>query len=294
MSTASGWAAAGTLAGAPAAPAATRAALVQRRVILLGASNLSRGLAIAVDEARAALAAPLELLAAPGRGRSYKLESRFLGRVLPGILDSGLWTALEEAPPRPTWALLTDVGNDLAFGVESARILEWVGESLDRVERARGRAVESDPPGERGRTAITTLPLFNFEGLAPWKFAFWSRLFFPGRGLERERLLERARELDAGLRELARTRGLALVEARPEWYGADPIHVKLARRRDAWRGAFRAWGDGPAVPGSGGLLGLTGLESQLLPPQRRRLLGLERVHRQPCRRLRDGTSLALY
>ncbi|MCZ6542107.1 MAG: hypothetical protein O6768_00410, partial [Planctomycetota bacterium] len=86
------------------------------RVVLLGASNLTRGISRAVGIAQAILGTPLEVLIAMGHGRSYGQRSRVLGRSLPGIVDCGLWDALLHGSGRPTYALLTDIGNDVMYG----------------------------------------------------------------------------------------------------------------------------------------------------------------------------------
>jgi hypothetical protein len=193
-----------------------------RRVVLLGASNLTRGFGTAIEIARARLGAPLEVFAALGHGRSYGPEpSSFLYRTLPGIASSGLWARLAAEPPRPTHALVTDLGNDVAFGVAPARVAGWLAQALDRLAAAGARPV------------ITGLPIERLEALDPLWFAFWSRLFFPGRALERERVLAAARELEGTIESLTRARGLAFVPARPEWsrlFGIRRTRVQPAAR----------------------------------------------------------------
>jgi len=239
-------------------------------VILLGASNLTRGFGSVVSLARDRLGAPLEVFAALGRGRSYGTTSRFLGRTLPGIAGCGLWRALERAGEVPTRALFTDLGNDLAFGASPPEILTWVRACLDRVEGAR--------------VVVSGLPLPRLRRLSRWQFALWAGLFFPGRGLTMEHILSGAVELEAGLRELARERGLTLVESRGEWFGADPIHFARGRALEAWKAILASWGE--AEPAQ--------LAVPLPAPERRRVLGFERRRPQPGARLRDGTTISVY
>jgi hypothetical protein len=93
------------------------------RVVALGASNLTRGFHEVVSASRAAWGPDVQILAALGHGRSYGARSRLLTRRLPGILDSGLWPALEAMPAVPTRALVTDVGNDILYGYPPAQTL---------------------------------------------------------------------------------------------------------------------------------------------------------------------------
>jgi hypothetical protein len=65
------------------------------RIVALGASNLTRGFHTLVSAARTAWGPEIEILAALGHGRPYGGPSRFLVRGLPGILESGVWRALE-------------------------------------------------------------------------------------------------------------------------------------------------------------------------------------------------------
>ena len=131
------------------------------RVVLIGASNLSLAFPDVLDAARALWGGPLEVLAAHGLGRSYGIPTRVLGRELPGILECGLWPALEALEPRPAVALLTDPGNDIAYQVPVERIAGWMRETVLRLERAGARIVVTRPPlasleTARGRSPTTT------------------------------------------------------------------------------------------------------------------------------------------
>jgi hypothetical protein len=114
-------------------------------------------------------------------------------------------------------------------------------------------------------------------------------LIFPIHKISREELLENGRIVDREMRELARRRGLAVVEPAAEWYGRDPIHILRARREQAWRQILAPWG---AHRPQGRLPRLPSLWR--LAPAQRWILGLEERRSQPCARLEDGTSLALW
>src|SRR5215213_2030339 len=78
---------------------------LQKRVVLLGASNLSIMFPTIVESARAMFAAPLEMYVAKGFGRSYGQQSKFFGKKFSGILQSGLWDAMARARALPTVAI---------------------------------------------------------------------------------------------------------------------------------------------------------------------------------------------
>src|SRR2546430_16798179 len=104
------------------------------RVVALGASNLTRGFPTVVATARAAWGPGVEMIAALGHGRSYGAQSRVVVRTLPGILQSGLWRKLESLPVVPTRGLITDVGNEILFGVSAQQTLGWVEGTVGRLQ----------------------------------------------------------------------------------------------------------------------------------------------------------------
>lgn len=246
------------------------------RIVLLGASNATIGLRAAVDALRARYGPALEIVCALGHGRSYGTPSSFLVRRLPGIVGSGLWSALEARPARAQHVLLTDIGNDLAFGVEPRTILGWLETVLARLEPGAASVV------------LGALPLENLRALSAFEFGFWSRFLFPRHGLQRELVLERAERLDAGVRALARERGHRLVAPAADWYGRDPIHIRPSARARAWQTYV-----GP--PGPARAPSPVRMPTWWrLVPERRWILGVPGGRAQPALQLADGTSVALH
>jgi hypothetical protein len=249
------------------------------RAILLGASNLRAGLPLVIDGLRRQAGGAVDVLAACGHGRSYGAWSRFLFvRRLPGIAGCGLWPALGERPPLRTLALVTDVGNDLVYGVPVQRIASWIETCLDRLAFHRCEIV------------MTLLPLQRLERLSPRQVRLATALLFPGRKPSWPGLLEQARGLDERLRRLGQTHGARLVEPAADWYGIDPIHLRRSLRQEAWQQIVSHWSAASSRAG--------------LPPMRVRipLLGAAEMHLfgirlgtpQPAARTADGTTLSLY
>jgi hypothetical protein len=249
------------------------------RAVLLGASNLKAGLPTVLDGIRRHAAGPVEALVACGHGRSYGTWSRFLFvRSLPGIAGCGLWRTLSARPPLRTLGLITDVGNDLAYGASVEQIAGWVAICLDRLARQRAEIV------------LTLLPLARLEKLSGREVRLASALLFPGRGIPWPGLLERARELDTRLRQMGRDRGAQLVEPAAHWYGIDPIHFRRRARREVWARILSHWDHASA--------GRHPLASRvripLLGAEELRLAGFPLRTAQPAVRLADGTTLELY
>ncbi len=153
----------------------------RQQFAFFGASNLALSREAAIQAAARRSSGPLDLVFADGFGRSYVAESSVLGRVLPGIGACGALDALEGSAPLS--AVVTDVGNDLAYGRTSAEVLDAVAGVLTRLAALKARVV------------VTGLPLAPLHATSPRAFRFFSRLFFP------QRRIARAEGLPGGLQQ---------------------------------------------------------------------------------------------
>lgn len=250
------------------------------RAILLGASNLRAGLPIVVDGIRRQAGGAVDVLTACGHGRSYGAWSRFLFvRRLPGISGCGLWPALAERPPLRTLALLTDVGNDLVYGVPVGRIAAWIETCLERLARHRCEIV------------LTLLPLQRLERLSPRQVKLATALLFPGRKPPWPGLLEQARELDERLRRVGQAHGAQLVEPAADWYGLDPIHLRRSLRQEAWQQIVSRWS---ADPSPLDWRSRHRVRIPLFGAAEMHVFGIRLRKPQPATRLADGTIISLY
>ena len=247
------------------------------RLVALGASNLARGMGTAVAVARGASAEPLEVVSAFGPGRSYGMDSRLMGRRLPGILHCGLWQTLASLPPRPTRAIVTDVGNDILYHVPVPRIVSWVDEAVARLG------------GVTGEVSLTGLPIERIRLLSPSAFLFFRTMFVPRCRLSQAETLDASLRVDEALRAIAGRRGARFVPMRLEWYGTDPIHI----RPRAWTTAWREIVSGePAAAGAGRTW--DGMRLFLMKPEQRWWFGVEQRSPQPGLRLASGPTVWCY
>jgi hypothetical protein len=206
---------------------------MKQRVILLGASNLTIGFSLVLKMLKNGFSAPVEIHAAHGHGRSFGQWSRVFHRELPGISNCHLWDNVIAAgeSPASTVALLTDVGNDLMYGVEVSQIIEWVEDCLRRLAEQQSHIV------------MTLLPLSGFETLSALRFHFTRKVFFPKQSSSRTDLLKRAAELNERLFETGSRYGVHFIEPDATWYGWDSIHFRRSRRTEAWMKIFSGWPD---------------------------------------------------
>ena len=252
-----------------------------RRVVLLGASNLTRGIATVIETACRAWGRPLDVLAALGHGRSYGMRSTVLVRALPGIADCGLWPALAARPAAPTAALITDIGNDLFYGASAVTIAGWVEQCCQRLMSVDARAV------------MTRLPVCNIGRVRAWQYKIFRTFLYPLCRLSLDELTRGAQELDALLLDVARRYDCRLIEPRACWYGLDPVHIKSRQSRGAWDEILAGWaealdGGAPGAP----LRRWVYLHTR--SPEQRWLFGREQRRNQPCGRLSDGTVVSFY
>lgn len=252
--------------------------------MLLGASNLVRGFHVVLRAAREAWGDPLEVMAASGLGRSYGLRSAVLGRVLPGIVECGLWRELERRPALATRAVVTDVGNDVLYNAAVPDILGWVETCVRRLREIDAAVVVTGLPLER-------LVRFSRAGYVLLRLA----LFPFHRWLSFDEALARAHALAEGVERLAERHGAAFVPARGEWYGLDPVHMRLGAWGQAWRSIVTAGAGGEATTTRPlQVASPSAVRLYLARPERRWLFGIEQRRDQPALPLPAGGSVSFY
>ncbi len=253
-------------------------ATAARRIVALGASNLTRGFQTVVSAARGAWGRDVEILAALGHGRSYGAASSLLFRRLPGILESGLWRELGSLPPLPTRALVTDVGNDILYGFSAERILAWVDEGVTRLQQATRDVI------------LTDLPLASIRRLPRTRFLLFRSVLVPSCRLSLAQVVDAAERVDAGLAALATARGVRLFHLEPAWYGFDPIHIRPSFWRSAWRQILGV----PPVDGGDSRSLVEAVRLYLMRSERRWMFGVEQHTPQSGVALPRGGRIWLY
>lgn len=223
--------------------------------------------------------APLEIDAALGHGRSYGVWSTVAVRSLPSIVDCGLWSALQERPHVRTFALITDIGNDLMYGFAPQQIAGWVETSLSRLAEANANIV------------VTRLPIARVRQLSAWRYHATRLSFFPlHKPVSWPEMLRRAQELDERITDLAARYRASVVEPALDWYSFDPIHIRWTKRRVAWEAIFSRW---PTFQLASNGLARPGLPLLGHFPSEYRIAGYERHSLQPTVK-REAISLYLF
>jgi hypothetical protein len=262
--------------------ASLRPSTPARRVILLGASNLTRSFPTVVATVRQTWSEPVEIMAAMGHGRSYGQDSSVFGKKISGIFPCALWQDLQNRQPLPTAALVTDIGNDMLYGVSPNQMLDWVERCLDRLAEAGAT------------TIVTQLPAESIERLGERRFQFFRRLLFARSKLTLADVRVLVREINERLVVIGQKRKIPVISASRSWYGFDPIHIRRSVMRDAWPALLATWREiNEPVLSSPSSLSMIAYLSALEPRDYSRF-GFQRHVMQPNGRLNDGTTISIY
>lgn len=263
------------------------------RVLLLGASNLSMELSTAVRMIGKTLPGPIDFHIADGFGRSYGSHSKFLTRELPGTLECDLWSAVEtlqEKDELPIYALITDIGNDIAYEVEPIEIGKWVEECVSRLEKWGARVV------------MTRLPVESLLRLSSFHLNTVRNILFPSCRLTVNEIQHRVHELDNRIVSIAEDHGIPLVGTDLLWYGLDPVHIRRRYWAGYWGNIIRNWSDGVDKSQNEVASEEERLRADPLLwcymwsrwAKRRRVLGGIHERLQPSGRLSDGSIISVY
>ncbi|QDT63777.1 hypothetical protein V22_10020 [Calycomorphotria hydatis] len=181
---------------------------------------------------------PVDLYVVAGHGRSLKHWTSIGYRSLPGVLECGLWDALDSAPPVEgrSAGLITDIGNDLLYGHSADDLMRWLTEVVTRTRPHVDELV------------LTHMPTFSFDRLTPLAYQTFSRFFMPNvKPRPYEKMRSDLTYVSEAIDELAASVGAVTVKPEPEWYGVDPIHLRLTKKREAWRAYVESFATGEEV-----------------------------------------------
>ena len=254
----------------------------RRKVVMLGASNLSRAFPIAVSMTQQAFEGPLSFYVAKGHGRSYGQESSCLGKKNPGIFSCGIWRALEQEKSMPISAVMTDIGNDLAYEVPVEKVIHWVEGCLDRLLALNARIVLSD------------LPLEVLREVGTMRYRCFRTLLFPACRLSWTEMLQRAELLSQRLNELAEQREIPVFIVPKQWYGLDPIHPRYRHLAELWAQLVGLMRDSRLEFAFPNFSWSWSWYLRRLRAQQSSFFSVSRSAKQPSGRLRDGSTISLF
>jgi hypothetical protein len=169
--------------------------------------------------------------------------------------------------------LITDIGNDLMYGLQPRLIADRV---LTCVERLKTRLPAA-------QFCLTGLPLCSVRRITRLQYLAARTVLFPRCFLSLAEVRQRVGDLDQRVREIASRLGAEFVEPQAEWYEADPIHVARPYRETVFgrmlggSAAQKICVARPKTPD-----GAPSIPHRVPPAARRVVLGVRQVNSQPA------------
>lgn len=193
-------------------------------LVLLGASNLSRGCFAFARHMKACLhPRPVEVLIASGPGRAYYASGGLLNVVYPPIYSSNIFEVAQNKSESgyQVVALVTDIGNDIMYGVSAEKVIETVQQIFVRLQSMNAEIF------------YTTLPIAFEKGDHPVWFCILRSLLFPRSTVTYDEAMAGIIEVNRFLKESACRQG-RLIPDMDRYLGYDEIHYGWLRAHNAW------------------------------------------------------------
>ncbi len=166
---------------------------------------------------------PVEVMIATGPGRGYCVPGGLLTVVYPPIQSSRIFEAAREkfASGYRVIALVTDIGNDIMYGVSPEVLIETVQQVFTRLHSMNAEIF------------YTTLPEKFEKGISPAWFYILRTLLVPGSRVPYEKAIAGITEVNRFLKEFAQ-KSCHRIPGLDRYLGFDEIHY-------GWFSAQKAW-----------------------------------------------------
>ena len=192
--------------------------------IFLGASNLARGYTALVKAAENWMHPhACEFLGAMGPGRGYCVPGGMLKVVYPPIASCGILPAAKKkaAHSSRVVALITDVGNDIIYGVPGSRIILTLSEILQDLS-AMGAEI-----------SITSISVDLERDVGARGYQILRRIYFPFSQISFAEAAQAAKEINRFIENLS-SQGIHVIHGLDRYQGLDRIHHSLLQSSRVW------------------------------------------------------------
>lgn len=192
--------------------------------VFLGASNLARsyyGLKRCIT--RCLFPRPVRFVHALGPGRGYISRGGIFNAIYPPILDCGIIEAIRSRrnSNQKVVALITDVGNDIMYGVPADDIISGLDSLFGTLNEFSARVF------------ITSIPVDLKNDVNEFYFRTLRRIFFPNSPVEYHQAAEAVRVINKFMLE-SPNENLTVIDGMEQYCGMDKIHYSLLKSRQAW------------------------------------------------------------
>lgn len=191
--------------------------------ILLGASNLARarfGLNQYLEKSFPNL---ISTSIASGPGRAYCVSGGIFGLNYPPLKSSAIINLGREknSSYRQTIALISDIGNDIMYGVPIQTLIEELEKSIRNLSNFCAHIF------------IVPIPCKKIEGLSDWQINFLKKILFPKCKLTPKKIINSIQTANQFLSELSNPK-TTLLKPMDDCIGWDRAHYDISKMHIAW------------------------------------------------------------
>ena len=193
-------------------------------VVLLGASNLARAHHAIVNHLHKEIwQHQVEFLSAMGPGRAYCAAGGMLHVRYPAIESCGVLEAISQRAQSPCRiiALVTDIGNDIMYGVSADDIVCCLGRLFDELRALNANVI------------ATTIHVDLESDVSEYQFLVLRTLFFPRSSVTYREAAAAIRRINSFLGE-QEDDTFHIVKDMKRYVGRDKIHYTLLKSHLGW------------------------------------------------------------
>ena len=192
--------------------------------ILMGASNLARGYSMLTRHISSCFGKNnIEFLNALGPGRGFCARGGMFNFTYPPIQDCRILEAANKKSCDTRAVLITDIGNDLMYGVSADTLIESLDGLIDR-------ALQCD-----AEIFLTSIHVNLKKDVSQTTFFILKFFFYPGSSITYKKTDLFIIKVNSYLKEKAgQNQRVHLISGMESFAGADKIHYSLLKTHLAW------------------------------------------------------------
>ena len=193
--------------------------------ILMGASNLARGYSMLTRHISSCFGKNnTEFLNALGPGRGFCTRGGMFNFTYPPIQDCPILEAANKKSCDRQVVLITDIGNDLMYGVSADTLIESLDGLIDR-------ALQCD-----AEIFLTSIHVNLKKDVSQTTFFILKFFFYPGSSITYKKTDLFIIKVNSYLKEKAgQNQRVHLISGMESFAGADKIHYSLLKTHSAWQ-----------------------------------------------------------
>ena len=192
--------------------------------IFLGASNLARsfhGLKYCIE--RCILPRPAIFMHAMGPGRGYLSRGGILNTVYSPILNCGILEAArnKKIKDQLVVALITDIGNDIMYGVSSEKIIDGLQYLINTLCEFKTNIF------------ITSIPVDLENDISELHFHIIRQIYFPKSPVKYSQASNNIKAINKFILQSSNKK-ITTIDDMKQFCGIDKIHYSILKSQSAW------------------------------------------------------------